>query len=171
MLIDKLTKHFLFLAVLLMVEPAFCLMNDNQLVTKSVAPKGTNQMSQNQKISIKNGLKDLANFQAKLDEETWQISKPEFAKLRHISLHIAKVNGSIAEICEKWEHEVAKDTQATHDLSNIKPEVLKDIIADLIMHAMQLSNLIEESPYNALSQRVTRNLQRFAPDSTLSLNE
>lgn len=118
---------------------------------------------------IKDGLNAIAEFQDMLDAVTWQISKPEIAKLRHISLHLSKVNGSLAEICEKWEHEIAKDENAINNLTNIKPEVMQDIIADLIMHAAQLSNLIQISPYKALSQRVARNVQRFAPDSKTSL--
>lgn len=126
-------------------------------------------MSKEESLIIKDGFNAMAKFQEKLDSVTWQISKPEMAKLRHITLHIAKISGSIAEICEKWEHEVAKDEKAINDLANINKDVLQNIIADLIIHASQLSNLIEISPYDALSQRVTRNIKRFAPDSVLSL--
>lgn len=132
---------------------------------------GINTLSDNESLTIKNGLNAIAKFQDKLDADTWQISKPEMAKLRHISLHVSKLNGSLAEICEKWEHEIAKDENAINNLANIKPEILQDIIADLIMHAAQLSNLIDKSPYTALSQRVARNIQRFAPDSKIKLED
>jgi hypothetical protein len=128
-------------------------------------------VAETESLTIKLGLEALAKFQEKLDAATWQISKPELAKLRHISLHIAKLNGSLAEICEKWEHEIARNEQAINDLTNIKPEVMQDIIADLIMHAAQLGNLIQANLYAALSQRVTRNIQRFAPDAAISLEK
>lgn len=81
-----------------------------------------------------------------------------------------KVNGVLAEICEKWEHEIVKDNDAVNSLENIQPDILQNIIADLIMHATQLSNLIDTSPYMALSQRVSRNIARFAPDSKITLD-
>lgn len=130
---------------------------------------GVNKLSKEESLQIKNGLNALAKFQDKLDSDTWQISKPEMAKLRHISLHVTKLSGSLAEICEKWEHEIAKDPNAINNQANLQAEVLQNIIADLMMHAAQLSNLIETSPYNALSQRVTRNIQRYAPDSQIKL--
>ena len=126
-------------------------------------------MEENESLVIQNGLNALAKFQEKLDSVTWQISSPEIAKLRHVTLHLTKVNGSLAEICEKWEHEIVKDEHAINNLEHINQEILKNIIADLIMHATQLSNLIEMSPYIALSQRVTRNIQRFAPNAKVIL--
>jgi len=119
---------------------------------------------------IKMGLNALSTFQAKLDDATWQIDDTPIAKLRHISLHLSVVNGSLAGLCEKWEHEIEKDANASDNLKNINTEVLQDIIADLFMHAAQLSNIIETSAYDALSQRVTKNIKRFAPDSKINLD-
>ncbi len=120
-------------------------------------------------LIIKEGINALAAFQSKLDDATWQITNTPLAKLRHISLHLSIVNGSLAGLCEKWEHEVEKNTSESSNLKNINVETLQDIIADLFMHALQLSNLIEISPYYALSQRVSRNIKRFAPNSQISL--
>ena len=122
-------------------------------------------MSDDEYATIKNGLNALAQFQEKLDTVIWQIQKPEIAKLRHISLHIAILSGSLAEICEGWEHAVQKNEGEVHNLTHMRPEILQDIIADLLMHAAQLGNLMEISPYTALAQRIIRNMQRFAPDA------
>ena len=125
---------------------------------------------ENEALIIKNGLTALAKFQSKLDDATWQIDATLIAKFRHIVLHLAIVNGSLARICEKWEHEAEKDKGAANDLTHINSELLQDIIADLLMHATQLSNLSKSNLYGALSQRVTKNIERFAPDSKISLN-
>lgn len=47
-------------------------------------------MEENGSFVIKNGLDALAKFQEKLDSVTWQISKPEIAKLRHITFNEGK---------------------------------------------------------------------------------
>lgn len=127
-------------------------------------------MSKEESLLIKNGLNTLAKFQEDLDAVTWQINKPEMAKLRHISWHIAKINGALAEICHNWEHKIVEDAAAVNDLTNLNSEAIRKIIADLLMYAAQMSNLINVSPYSVLSDRVTSNIQRFAPDAELSLD-
>lgn len=115
------------------------------------------------------GMLFFMNMVGLLDEATWKIANPPIAKLRHIGFHLSIVNGSLAGLCEKWEHEIQKNTSESSNLKNINVEILQDIIADLFMHASQLSNLIETSSYYALSQRVTKNIKRFAPESQISL--
>ena len=127
-------------------------------------------MPENESLIIKNGLNALSRFQNKLDAETWQISNPKMAKLRHISLHVTRISGFLADICHKWEHEMVGNENAINDMTNIAPEKLHDIIADLFMHTTQLCNLINANPYNALAQRVSKNIPRFAPDSKLGLS-
>ncbi len=119
--------------------------------------------------TIKHGLTALGQFQTKLDGETWQITDPMLAKVRHINLHLSKVNGSLAGIVEKWDHAAADNTSSASDAEMLQPEVLQDIIADLMMHAAQLSNVLGVSMYDAYTRRVNSNLKRFAPESKLAL--
>ena len=121
-------------------------------------------------LLIKKGLQALCEFQADLDDATWQIQSTLLAKFRHISLHLSVVNGSIAGLCEKWEHAILKNEETANNLMHLDMELLGDVVADLIIHAAQLSNIMGGDLFSILSHRVARNVKRFAPDSNLNLD-
>jgi hypothetical protein len=128
------------------------------------------QNTEKELLAIKAGLKSLCEFQDKLDNETWQIQNPVMAKLRHISLHLAKINGNVANMCHGWEHALINNPDIEHSIEHIDQEALSGLAADLIIHATQLSNIINADLFKIFIQKVSKNLQRFAPDSKMNLD-
>jgi NTP pyrophosphatase (non-canonical NTP hydrolase) len=95
--------------------------------------------------------KEIQKIQAEYDQLYWQHNNPEFEKIRHITLHITKLLGKLAEYCEKTEHGDVID----------KIKVKEQVIPDLLFYSAQLSNLLELDLGDAYMKRIEENKKIF----------
>ncbi|BDT94137.1 hypothetical protein IFM12275_41130 [Nocardia sputorum] len=111
------------------------------------------------------GLTAAQQVQRLYDDVGWQIENPSWAKLRHILLHLTKINAEIGALIEPIEHaEHHGETPSEAEfLKKLREE--SHIVGDLIFHAAQIANMAGvklADEFNALHRR---NARRFAPDS------
>jgi len=95
--------------------------------------------------------KELQIKQADYDSKYWEHNSSELEKIRHITLHIGKLLGKISAYCESKEH--GKD----HSTDQIKDEV----IPDLLVYALQLSNLLNIQLEKVYQKRLQNNIKRL----------
>lgn len=79
--------------------------------------------------------KDLQKAEKEFDEQNWyhkNLAIPE--QIKHITLHMGKLLGKLSTYCEKIDHNI--------DFSD--EQIRNEVIPDLLMHALRLSNLLEE---------------------------
>ena len=95
--------------------------------------------------------KEIQKIQAEYDKLYWQHNNPEFEKIRHITLHISKLLGKLAEYCEKTEHGDIID----------KSKITDQVIPDLVFYSVQLSNLLELDLGDAYMKRIEENKKIF----------
>jgi len=80
---------------------------------------------------------DLQKKQAEFDKTYFsQYNEPAFEKIRHITLHIGKLLGKLSGYCEATEHK--DEHQGDAKLEQVKDEV----VPDLLVYALQLSNIL-----------------------------
>ncbi|WP_328502280.1 hypothetical protein OG828_23860 [Streptomyces sp. NBC_00457] len=111
------------------------------------------------------GFKALQELQERYDADMWGIQSPEHAKIRHVHLHLSKTLGKLAGIIEPADHvEYAGERvdYSSHDKD------LAPVIADLLMHCAQITNLIGGSMGDFLGERYKTNSNRFAPESVFA---
>ncbi len=118
---------------------------------------------------LQQGLETLSKFQTQIDDATWLIEEPKMAKVRHINLHIVRLCGKLADMVHKWEHDVAEGKSIKTPTEHIDPEIMQRIIADFIIHATQLNNVIGTDLFEVYKNQIQRNLERYAPESELNL--
>ena len=119
--------------------------------------------------ALENGLSSLSSLQEQIDAATWLIKDPLIAKVRHINLHLIRLCGKLSDMCHKWEHDVAENKTSPDTTEHLDPETMQRIIADFIIHATQLNNVLGDDLFKIYKQQVGRNLERYAPDSNLNL--
>ena len=95
-------------------------------------------------------LKELSRELIEFEKDNWLIGNDVIKKTRHISLHLGKLLGKISEVTERREHDFEPD------LSLLK----KEVIPDLLIYALQLSNLYKINLQNAFFQRLEHNKKR-----------
>jgi NTP pyrophosphatase (non-canonical NTP hydrolase) len=113
-----------------------------------------------EKVAV--GLCALEDLQQCYDDEMWDISDPAFSKLRHIHIHLSSTIGKLARALEPLDHQDHRsegiDVQALN-------EELAPVVADLLIHAAQISSTLGQDLSATLMDRYRRNAQRFAPQS------
>lgn len=134
------------------------------MTSPSLGAASTDEMIRQFDSAI-DGLRAMAVLQRQYDKDMWDISDPQFANLRHIHLHLSSTIGKIARIVEPWDHrmyagEVPNVSDAREDLS--------PILADLVMHAVQIANMIEGDLGEMIKARYQQNSARFAPGTVFS---
>ena len=77
-------------------------------------------------------MKDLQVKQADYDSKYWEINDSELEKIRHITLHMGKLLGKLSTYCEAKEHNKEQKTDQLQD----------EVVPDLLVYALQLSNLL-----------------------------
>lgn len=97
-------------------------------------------------LTLKKINKELLEF----EKDFWVVSKDNEGKTRHIALHLGKLIGKIAEVTERREHSLKPD------LKVLKSEV----IPDLLIYALQLSNLFKVDLQTAFFKRLEHNKRR-----------
>lgn len=116
------------------------------------------------------GLAAVQDLQAQYDIVGWQIKDPEYAKIRHVLLHLMKITADVAAIVEHVEHSVhngVDPSEIERDFaSTIKDR--SDIAGDLLFHAAQFANLGEYDLADQLVGVYARNASRFAPESAFA---
>ncbi|MDQ1068781.1 hypothetical protein [Streptomyces canus] len=113
------------------------------------------------------GLAAVRELQAQYDVVGWQIKNPEYAKIRHVLLHLMKITADVAAIVEHVEHCVQNEVDP-EEISRDFAVTIKDrgdIAGDLLFHAAQFANLGDYDLADQLIQVYARNSKRFAPDS------
>lgn len=111
------------------------------------------------------GLEKLQKIQVAYDDEMWDIENTAHAKLRHIHLHLSATLGKLAKIIEPDDHRDhrAEDVDVRAHTAELSP-----IVADLLMHCAQISNLVGGNMGESLTSRYIQNAKRFAPSSTFA---
>lgn len=111
------------------------------------------------------GLKALQATQKLCDNDMWDIDDPAFAKLRHIHIHLSATVGKLAKLVEPNDH-------LSHRGETVDVDVLENdlgpILADLMMHAAQVANILDGDLAEMLKARYKKNAGRFAPGSTFA---
>lgn len=111
---------------------------------------------------VEAALRHLQALQDTYDQEMWDINSPGFSKLVHIHLHLSKAIGKLAVALEPMDHQVHHDGEVDVRALN---DVIEPIMADLVLHAAQLANLMGKDLGAALRSRYQGNAVRFAPES------
>jgi len=94
---------------------------------------------------------DVQKSQMDYDDKYFEINH-DFAKLRHILLHLMKSVGKLSSYCEIKEHgKLADPTQVTDE-----------VLPDLYMHALQIANLFEVDLGTKYKERIESNIQRIS---------
>lgn len=95
-------------------------------------------------------LKEINQELLEFEKDNWVVAKDEVGKTRHITLHLGKLLGKISEVAERREHTIEPD------LKILKSEV----IPDLLIYALQLSNLYKVNLQRAFFKRLEHNKRR-----------
>lgn len=114
---------------------------------------------------VETALCRLQTLQDTYDQEMWDINSPGFSKLVHIHLHLSKTIGRLAAALEPMDHQLHHDGEVDVHAIN---DVIEPIMADLVLHAAQLANLIGKDLGAALRSRYQSNAARFAPESVFA---
>ena len=113
---------------------------------------------------VEKGLIALQKVQDLYDADLWAINSPPFAKYRHIVIHISVLVGELSKLSEALEHQAT-----TKDITEISFQTNQDKItpwiADLLIHAGQLANIVNQGMYPILVSRLQENASKFSPDS------
>jgi len=112
------------------------------------------------KVAI--GLRALQDLQGRYDDEMWDISDPVFSKLRHIHMHLSSTIGKLARAIEPADHQDHRS-----ELVEIRSlnDAISPLVADLLIHAAQISSALGQDLPELLMDRYRRNALRFAPES------
>lgn len=87
----------------------------------------------------------LQEYQRRVDEVTWDVTAPD-AHIRHIGFHLTIAAAKMARVEERRDHGVIDDA------------ILDDVVADLMIYALQLANLRERDIVDLYQQRTQSNL-------------
>ena len=115
-------------------------------------------------VDVETGLVALQKLQDLYDADLWAIQSPPFAKFRHIVIHITILAGELSKLGEAWEHESHMHDVSELDISSQNNRI-GPCIADLLIHASQLANIVSEEMYPVLVSRFQENAERFSPKS------
>jgi NTP pyrophosphatase (non-canonical NTP hydrolase) len=108
------------------------------------------------------GLRALQDLQRRYDDEMWEIPGPAFSKLRHVHIHLSNTVGKFARALEPLDHQ--DHLSESIDIHSLREE-LAPLVADLLIHAAQISSALDQDLPATLMDRYRRNAQRFAPES------
>jgi len=108
------------------------------------------------------GLRALQDLQRLYDDEMWDISDPAFSKLRHIHIHLSNTIGKFARAIEPLDHHDHRSEGIDIQFIN---EAIGPLVADLLIHAGQISSVLERDLPEMLIDRYRHNALRFAPQS------
>ncbi len=101
-------------------------------------------------------LQQLQVYQTEYDKDFFQINDDEFSKIRHITLHLMKTVGKMANYCEIIEHNLLAKTLIRNS-DRAKDSVVNEVIPDLLMHSLQLANLFNSILGKSYFERVEKN--------------
>lgn len=111
-------------------------------------------------LSMKHqSLNSLKIIQEKVDLESFKIKQKNYDELKQIEIlkhncfHLANLVAKVARFCEKEEHNLP--------ISN--DEIINEVIPDLIIYALQLSNLFDVNLEQKYQERVDFVLQKLDP--------
>jgi hypothetical protein len=108
------------------------------------------------------GLRALQDLQRCYDDEMWEISDPAFSKLRHVHIHLSNTIGKFARALEPLDHQ--DHLSESIDIHSLNEEIAP-LVADLLIHAAQISSALDQDLSVTLMDRYRHNAQRFAPES------
>jgi hypothetical protein len=93
----------------------------------------------------------MQEMQAAYDASYWEHNATKDDKIRHILLHLCKSLGKMSGYCEAREH----GKEASTDI------ISQEVARDLLIHAMQLFNLLGLRADTAYVQRLKDNMTRL----------
>jgi len=114
---------------------------------------------------LRRGLSAGQKLQQVYDHDMWDIDDPSYEKIRHIHIHLSISVGKLAKLIEPADHKYHHGEGISE--SEIVAE-MEPILADLLMHCLQLANLGDNTLADMFLARYRQNATRFAPESTLS---
>jgi len=96
-------------------------------------------------------IRDLQQFQEEYDKKFVDEKFTGFEKVRHTSLHLAKLLGKLAGYCEKMEEGVSMGSE----------QLENEVIPDLIVYALWLAREFNINPDEAYLKRMINNIERI----------
>ena len=96
-------------------------------------------------------IKDLQQFQRIYDERFVDEKFEGFEKIRHTTLHVAKLLGKLANYCEKREEGEYYSSK----------QIEEEIIPDLLVYSLWLSKEFDVKPEEAYLKRMVHNIERM----------
>ena len=93
---------------------------------------------------------ELQLKQAEYDQKYWQHNASSLEKIRHITLHMGKLNGKLATYCEAAEH--GADAPAE--------QIKNEVVPDLLFFALQLANQFGIRLDDQYLKRLADNMKR-----------
>jgi NTP pyrophosphatase (non-canonical NTP hydrolase) len=94
---------------------------------------------------------EAQKYQIEYDEKYFEINR-DFEKLRHVLLHLMKTVGKAATYVEVKEHGRKEPDPAV---------LINEVAPDLLMHALQLANLLNIDLGEAYQKRIDSNIARI----------
>ena len=101
-------------------------------------------------------LDDLRQFQEEYDKRFVDRKFTGFEKVRHTTLHLAKLLGKLSNYCEKMEHGENCSSQ----------QIEEEIIPDLMVYMLWLSREFKIKPDEAYFKRMVWNIERMYNDKS-----
>lgn len=100
-------------------------------------------------------LAEVQTMQAEHDAHYWEVDQTNFAKIRHITLHIGKLIGKLANYVEPGEHGKELPTE----------QIQNEVIPDLMVYAAQLANIFDLRLEDQYRARLASKKQRLSRKS------
>jgi len=99
---------------------------------------------------------DLRQFQEEYDKRFVDGKFTGFEKVRHTTLHLAKLLGKLSKYCEKKEHGENYPSK----------EIEEEIIPDLLVYSLWLAREFDVKPDEAYFKRMIYNIERMYKDKS-----
>ena len=96
-------------------------------------------------------IKDLEKIQEIYDKKFVDEKFRRFERVRHTTLHMGKLLGKLSDYCEKTEHGI--------EYSNEK--IKEEVIPDLIVYSLWLSEVFGVKPDKAYLKRIVNNIENI----------
>lgn len=97
-------------------------------------------------------LDEVTRTIVEFEADFWDAPKDRMGQIRHLALHLGKLQGKISTVCERWEHGLVPDETL------LKTEVAPD----LLYYAASISAILEIDLQDAFLNRLEQNKVRVS---------
>ena len=102
------------------------------------------------KDSDKMDTQELQKTQEEYDEGYWEKRDNDFENIRHMTLHMGKLQGKLSSYCERREHDI-----------NQPEQIINEVIPDLLFYSLKLSNVFKIDLEKNYLERLETNKQKW----------